>query len=69
MTELQWKEWPEGCPECDWSLEVLSADPRSGWGTDGDPVRCINPECRLHHEHGHLSCSAEDDIYAWFPDD
>lgn len=62
----QWKPWPEDCPECGGSLEVLSQDTRPGWAYDGDPVRCTDVEnCGAS---GHISCSAEDDCYAMFPE-
>ena len=59
MSEPTWKEWPEECDECGYTLEVLSEDPRPAWVFDGDPVRC--PECGAQ---GIISCSAEDDAYA-----
>jgi N6-adenosine-specific RNA methylase IME4 len=65
VTEPVWKEWPESCPECGWSLEVFSEDHRDGWAIDGDPVRCVNEECKAK---GHISADAEDDCYSVFPD-
>jgi len=63
MAEPQWKEWPEDCPECGGSLEVLSDDYREGWAADGDQVRCT--DCKAA---GYISCDAEDNIYAVIPD-
>ena len=58
MAEPAWKEWPEACPECGCTLEVLSEDTREAWAYDGDPVRCTN--CGAT---GQISCSAEEDCY------
>jgi hypothetical protein len=63
MTTPAWKDWPEDCPECGSALEVLSGDPRDGWATDGDPVRCT--ECPAI---GYISCDPEDNCYAVVPD-
>lgn len=65
MPTPAWKPWPEDCPECGGSVEVFSEDPRPDWAYDGDPVRCCDPECCAK---GFISCSAEDDCYALFPD-
>jgi DNA-directed RNA polymerase subunit RPC12/RpoP len=58
MAEPAWKEWPEECPECGFTLEVFSEDTCEAWAYDGDPVRC--PNCGAT---GQISCSAEDDCY------
>jgi hypothetical protein len=65
MSNYAWKDWPEDCPECGGSLQVFTDDPREGWATDGDSVRCVDPECGAT---GHISADAEDDCYAMFPD-
>lgn len=59
-----WKPWPEDCPDCEGGLEVYSDDRREGWASDGDPVRCALG-CGAT---GIISCSAEDDCYALFPE-
>lgn len=64
MTEPAWKEWPEECHECGYTLQVFSEDAREAWAYDGDPVRC--PECGAT---GSISCSAEDDCYVLMHED
>jgi hypothetical protein len=67
VTERQWKDWPEECPECGGNLEVCSEDRRAAWAFDGDPVRCSTQFCGIT---GFISCDIEaDEPYALFETD
>ena len=40
-----WKYWPGECGICGGSAQILTEQEEEGWCSDGDQLRCDDPEC------------------------
>ena len=64
MKTQTWKTWPDECKHCGGALEILTTDPRDGWGFDGDALRCAECQCP-----GYLAVFDGDDVCAVMHDE